>query len=429
MSKLMNVLCTSLCAFTLNTVQGDDVGMLPEQDNTAPLSAFELPSISTESPPIDSIQAPSDPASFSPMPEPAAPELKPTPQTVAEKPKAPFKPFSGKVKGKRVRLRAQPDLDSSVVQELPKGEVLLVTGEAEDFWIVEPPSGMKAFVSRKFVLDNVVEGNRVNVRLQPTLESPVLAHLNSGDKVDGNICSANAKWVEMSMPSSVRFYVAKNYIENIGSPEVKAMYETRLRSAEQLLLAADYLAEMELQKNFSEIDLDKVSEQYLTIINDYQDFPVFVEKAQESLAHAQEMYVDKKISYSESKQEEEALPPSEAAVSAFQSITDKMKLWEPVEEALYLSWATVNDSRSCDDYYSEQKMAATEISGIIEPYLSPVKCKPGDYIIRENDLPVAYVYSTVVNLQDFVGKKVKLTAASRPNNNFAFPAYFVLAVE
>jgi hypothetical protein len=58
-----------------------------------------------------------------------------------------------------------------------------------------------------------------------------------------------------------------------------------------------------------------------------------------------------------------------------------------------------------------------------------VKNKPGDFILRNKDIPVGYVYSTIVNLQSLVGKNVRLIAAPRPNNNFAFKAYYVLAAE
>jgi hypothetical protein len=41
-------------------------------------------------------------------------------------------------------------------------------------------------------------------------------------------------------------------------------------------------------------------------------------------------------------------------------------------------------------------------------------------------LPIAYLYSTQVDLQGKVGQAVTLQAAPRPNHHFAFPAYFVL---
>jgi len=55
--------------------------------------------------------------------------------------------------------------------------------------------------------------------------------------------------------------------------------------------------------------------------------------------------------------------------------------------------------------------------------------KPGNFIVRDRDMPKAYLYSTMVDLQNYVGKYVTLTLVKRPNNNFAFPAYFVFEVE
>ena len=50
-------------------------------------------------------------------------------------------------------------------------------------------------------------------------------------------------------------------------------------------------------------------------------------------------------------------------------------------------------------------------------------------MLRDKDMPVAYLYSTTQNLHSLVGKKVRIIASPRNNNNFAFPAYYVLSVE
>ena len=124
----------------------------------------------------------------------------------------------------------------------------------------------------------------------------------------------------------------------------------------------------------------------------------------------------------------EATPKKETS-EVLKHLTDRMKMWEPIEEALYLSWANFSVKKNIDQFYEEQKVAAETITGIIDPYISPVKSKPGDFILRNGDVPVAYVYSTQVNLQSLVGKRATLVVSPRPNNNFAFPAYYVLDVE
>lgn len=48
------------------------------------------------------------------------------------------------------------------------------------------------------MLDNTIEGNRVNVRLEPNLEAPIIAQLNAGDKIEGQISALNSKWYEIT---------------------------------------------------------------------------------------------------------------------------------------------------------------------------------------------------------------------------------------
>ena len=205
--------------------------------------------------------------------------------------------------------------------------------------------------------------------------------------------------------------------------------DRRAATAEQLLDASSLLTKAELRKPFQEIDFERIARGLNTIISDYTDFPELVEHAKEALATFQEAYLQKRITHLEtdsvaSNGSRIAEEPKGAA-----PITDKMRLWDPIEEGLYLSWANINDNKTQRDYYEEQKLAAVEISGIVEPYTAPVKNKPGDFILRDKDIPVGYVYSTQVNLQNLIGKNVRLIATPRPNNNFAFPAYYVLEVE
>jgi hypothetical protein len=358
---------------------------------------------------------------------------------IAKAPEAPFRPFTGKIKGKKVRMRLHADLESQVIRELNKKDLLSIVGEKGDFWAVQPPSDIKAYIFRSFVLDNVVEGNRVNVRLEPSTDSPIIGHFNAGDKVSGTICAANNKWLEIAPPPKAQFYVAKDYVEFAGGPELKVQTDKRRVTVEQLLDATALLSKAELRKSFEEIDMDRLTHSYNTIISDYADFPEHVDQAKEALASLQEAYIQKRISFLEARAssssmddndlEEEKGTVEKDITKVAVDATDKMKMWEPIEEAIYLSWAQMNEDKTLEQYYEEQKLAAVPITGIVEAYVSPVKNKPGDFIIRDKDLPVAYVYSTQVNLQNLVGKKVTMIGIPRSSNNFAFPTFFIISVE
>lgn len=359
--------------------------------------------------------------------------------STATKSKTTFQPFTGKILGANVRLRLDADVEAQVVKELEKGEMVIVVGEKNDYYAIEPLKDIKAYVFRSFVLDNTIEGTRVNIRLAPELDAPVIAHLNTGDKVEGVPSEKNSKWLEITPPANTKFYIAKEFIDYVGGPDLKLVRDRKLDSANAVMEKANLAAQSELRKPFAEIDYDRIVSSYQTILTDFQELPEYIEQAKSKLSSIQETYLQKKLAYLESKASlmDKASHYASTQVS-FQdsensneqmSPTDRMKIWEPVERALYLTWAEGNHSKNIKEFYADQKITASVISGMLESYVEPVKNKPGEYILRDKGLPVAYVYSTHVNLHQFVGKQVSLVAAPRANNNFAFPAYFVLDVE
>jgi len=390
-------------------------------------------------------------------PQPAvAPAAKP-PAAVASKP-APakkaetFKAFTGKLVAGKVRVRAKADLDSPIIRQMNKNDLLLVVGEDGDFYAVEPLKDTKAYVFRSYVLDNVIEANRVNVRLEPHVDAPIIAQLQAGDKINGTVCSMNHKWLEIAPPKGTKFYVAKEFVSNAGGPEFLANMEKRKAQLEDLITSAYTNAENECKKPYEEMNPQHAIEQFQTVLLKFSDFPEATAQAKEGLALLKETYLNKKIAFLESKAElsttakQELIAKHKAesselfagdAVKVDSSIwskrgqkKDSFGIWDTLEESLYLSWTAFHSGKTMDDYYSEQKANATVLNGKVERYTYDVKNKPGEFVLRgAEDAPVAYLYSTKVDLDQFVGKTVTLLATPRPNNHFAFPAYYVFSVE
>lgn len=344
--------------------------------------------------------------------------------------KAAFSSFTGKIKGKKVRVRLQPDLDGHIVKELKEQDLVAVTDHEGDYWCITAPEGIRAYVFRSFVLDDVVEGNRVNVRLEPDLEAPVIAHLNTGDHIEGVISPANKKWLEIDPPNQARFYIAKEFIQNVGGPEYKIQMEKRKIAVQNQIDQAQELVKVANLAPFEEINFDKLKESFQAIVNNYADFTDKVLLAKEGLVAVQELYLNKRIAYLEARASvaSASIDKIENANKPIQS-GHRLALWEPLEEALYLSWARSHEERGLDEYYEEERLSATHLSGALEAFISPVKNKPGDYILKEGNQPVAYLYSTKIDLGEYVGKKVTLIGSERPSNHFAFPTYFVHNIE
>lgn len=365
-----------------------------------------------------------------------------------------FKPFTGKVAGNKVRIRVNPDLDSPVLRQMNKNELLLVVGEEGDFYAVEPPKDTKAYIFRSYILDDTVEANRVNVRLEPHQDAPVIGQLKTGDKIKGQVCSINHKWLEIPAPSNTRFYVSKEFLVYAGPSDYLATTERRKAQAEELLNSAFLLAETECKKSYKEMSPSLAIEKFQTILNGFSDFSEVASQAKEALALLKDTYLNKKIAYLESKEElssaakEELIEKHKRENSELFAETkinpnpnlwqtrapkkensDPTRLWDTIEESLYLSWTAFHSGKKIDDFYTEQMANASSLSGVVEYYTAEIKDKPGDFLLRHNGTPEAYLYSTQIDLEKYVGQNVTLLVSPRPNNHFAFPAYFVFSIE
>lgn len=331
---------------------------------------------------------------------------------------------------------------------MAKNDLLLIVGEEGDFYAVQPPKDTKAYVFRSYILDNVVEANRVNIRLEPHVDGPIIGQLQAGDKIKGQISSLNNKWIEVAPPSSTKFYVSKEFIGNAGGPEYIIAMEKKKTQVDELLNSATLCAEAECKKIYEDMSPHPIMEQFQTIIRNFSEFTEAVAQAKDGLALLKDNYLHKKITYLEAKaqlsagakdellarhkaenQELFAGKTSQPKKNTRSEMGEGLRFWDGIEESLYLSWTAFHTGRKADDFYAEQKANATVITGTVEVYDHPVKNRPGDFVLRGEESPIAYLYSTFVDLQKHQGKQVTLLVSPRPNNHFAFPAYFVLDVE
>jgi hypothetical protein len=193
-----------------------------------------------------------------------------------------------------------------------------------------------------------------------------------------------------------------------------------------------------MQKPFPQISLDRLVANYKKIASQFSDFPEQTKRSQELLDELNETYLHKKIAYLEAKAEN----PLNTAVSIAEPLgfptlplsreepKERMDFWNPIEEELYQNWEK-SAVASKSDFYAEQKRNSVKLTGVLEVYNRSVKNKPGDYLLVDKDskMPLAFLYSTLVDLHDKMGKLVTVEAAPRDNRHFAYPAYFVISIK
>lgn len=380
-----------------------------------------------------------------------------------------FTPFTGKISKTRVRMRLQPGYDGIVLREMNPNDYVVVTEETEDFYGVKPPNDFRGYVFRSYILDGIVEADRVNIRISPDREATIIGQLKSGDQVEATPSAINNKWYEIKIPSKTRYYIAKEYINKVGDANFKDRLEKKRDAAYNLLKTTDEMSQAELKKPFDQMNITGIKANYQHLINDYPEFPEIVAKATESFTFIQQGYNASKLSYLEEQSritsstteanrklnaelqahkmkinhlenqiEKErqymATPPSSEASSNGRrpiQLPVNMSIWIPAEERLFNAWSLQNGHGTPQEFYDQQKEQGFVMTGFIDTYNRSVRNKPGDYLLLNpvSKLPIAFLYSTKINLQDYVGHEISIRVSPRDNFNFAFPAYFVLGIE
>jgi len=365
--------------------------------------------------------------------------------TAFAKPKSSFQKFTGRVVGNKVRIRAKADLDGKIIMQQNKDDLVLVIGDDDAFWAIQPPDEVKAYIFRSYVLENIVEANRVNVRLAPSIEAPVISQLESGTKVVGDVCNKNRKWLEITPPKNTKFYISKEFISYAGSPDYFNNMTKRKNQVTNLLDQAYTVYQEESRMPFDSMSPKSFISLLEKIIKEYSDFSSKTNEAKKLLVKFKENYLEKKLAYMEEKSlkadqiNDDSLFPKikieepKKPISIVKNTVSNLKLkgsiqfWNAIESSLYENWLTFHNNRNVKDFYKEQRANAMTLTGVLAPYSTDIQNRPGDFLLKDKgNVPFAFLYSTKIDLSKYSGKEVKILAVPRPNNHFAYPAYFVL---
>lgn len=363
-----------------------------------------------------------------------------------------FTPFTGEIKGERVRLRLAPHVDSSIIKELSKGDFVAVIGESKDYYIVSAPEGLKGYVFRTFVLDNIIEGEQVNVRLEPSTSSPVLARLSRGTEIQTTSNQPQGKWLEIVLPNQCSFYIAKNFVTNKGPLDLYKHREGQKKIALDLLESAKTFAKEELQKTLDTIDLEAIYKKInLVQSEEFNNIPGLQPLIQKALEEIQDTYLSKSLlnqnkdsgmhslksletSYTETSIPTQSLLSQHIRKQTKIKTSPKVQSRENLEYSLYKVWVDMQPQGNpkkltLEAFYEEEQKKKQVLVGELDIYPHVVKNNPGDYLLKDKENVVAFVYATKIDLEKWLGKRVSVECLPRPNNYFAFPAYHIISIK
>ncbi|WP_407473248.1 SH3 domain-containing protein [Chlamydia pneumoniae] len=358
--------------------------------------------------------------------------------------------FTGEIKGNHVRMRLAPHTDGTIIREFSKGDLVAVIGESKDYYVISAPPGITGYVFRSFVLDNVVEGEQVNVRLEPSTSAPVLVRLSRGTQIQPASQEPHGKWLEVVLPPQCVFYVAKNFVANKGPIELYTQREGQKKIAMDLINSALNFAHIELEKSLNEIDLEAIYKKInLVQSEEFKDVPGIQGLIQKALEEIQDAYLSKSLesqntSIASSQCSTPKVSSSEVTTSLLSRHIRKQTALktapltqgrENLEYSLFRIWASMqqgndhSEALTQEAFYRAEQKKKQVLAGVLEVYPHVVKNNPGDYLLKAQENTIAFLYGTSINLEQWLGKRVTVECLPRPNNHFAFPAYYVVGIK
>lgn len=348
-----------------------------------------------------------------------------------------FEPFTGCIRRNKVRMRVGADVNSPILSELSQGVLLAVVGQQEDFYAVRPPEQVKAYIYRTYILNNHVDASRVNVRLTPSMDGPIVGQLHKGDRIDGQIYKDNDQWLELNLPENMPLYISKEFIEKVGPPSYLAAVQARRAEAIEWIRLGEVAAQKAIElprssySSNDDIDLSHAYSYFNKVKTNAQDFPDLTLRAEQARLAIDQAAQQKKAEWKDlSRQHINPLPPSHMPAAIPRSMPESMAYWIPREQMLFEEWRKTHSEETITAFYTAQQEEAVQLQGVIQPYTRSVQNRPGNFLLIHpvDGHPIAFLYSTQVNLQEHVGNTLSLLALPRPNHNFAFPAFFVFSI-
>jgi len=124
-----------------------------------------------------------------------------------------------KVTGDRVSLRAEPEVNSVLLDRAMLGDLLTLKDNSEEEWVgVAPPDGMDAWVYSEFIDKGKVVPSLLNIRSGPSLSHSVIGVVQRGDVV--TVRGEADAWLRIAPPDETVVWISRKYVEGASAPLV-----------------------------------------------------------------------------------------------------------------------------------------------------------------------------------------------------------------
>ena len=282
----------------------------------------------------------------------------------------------GKVVGNNVRVRLKPDTNSKIICTLNKDFVVTITNEDGMFYQILAVEKSPLYVYKKFVNHGKIDGNNVNVRSEPNQQSTVITQLNNDDRIDVvDSDTSTDKWIAIAPPNSVRYYISKNYVKQIDEKTAWTLIQEQNKpTTPEIIDTVKVEKEVQPKEDITSTN---------TLVTHNIDIPF-----------------------------EQFVRPQ----------------WVDLETDIYSRWKQKHSNGDYQHFLAtESEFARLEHGRIVKVHKVSLN-HPGDFILYDGKKPIAYIFSTTIDLNDYNNQEKKLMLTERPNNMWGLPAYKVVRV-
>lgn len=120
------------------------------------------------------------------------------------------------VLGESVNLRAAPSLESEVVTQVSKGDILCALGTNGNWVQVAPPTNVDLWAYGELVQDGVVLAPRLVVRSGPGINYTPVGRMDKGQKLQ--VRGAHGDWMKIAPPSGAGLWISRQFVEDVVPP-------------------------------------------------------------------------------------------------------------------------------------------------------------------------------------------------------------------
>jgi len=132
-------------------------------------------------------------------------------------------PFIGEVTAKNLNIRAGYNINFEIVHKLEQSQKVEVLDKKFDWYKIRLPQEANCFISAKYIKKQnkpyaEVTGQRVNVRARPDIKSSVICQVNKGDTVK-IVEKINPDWYKISALQDCCGWVYDKYVKYYSTQE------------------------------------------------------------------------------------------------------------------------------------------------------------------------------------------------------------------